>query len=264
MFNLTPIVKNLLIINLAMFVIPQFLMPNSASFIDFFGLRYFSSPSFFPTQFLTYSIIHASWSHLFSNMFGLAIFGPILEQTFGPKRFLVYYLVCSVGAGFIYSIVNFFEVYPFVEAAQVYLSKPSADAFAQLLSGFDQYTYQSYLVFIDQYARNSANPEFQNEAGKIVESLVSMRINTPMVGASGAIFGIMMGFGYLYPNLQMMLLFPPIPIKAKYMVGFYGIYALFSAVQKTPGDNVAHFAHLGGMVVGFLLIRYWKITTNYY
>jgi membrane associated rhomboid family serine protease len=264
MFNLTPIVKNLLIINVVMFLIPQFVMPNHSAFIEMFGLRYILSPEFFPTQILTYALIHASWSHLFSNMFGLLIFGPILEQTLGEKRFILFYLITALGAGLIYSAIHFFEVYPFINAAQDFLARPTAEGFAQFLSGYDQNVYQAYLVFVDDYARNSSNPQYQQEAEQIVNNLVTMRINSPMVGASGAIFGVIMGFGYLFPNMQMMLLFPPIPIKAKYMVGFYGIYALYSAVEKVPGDNVAHFAHLGGMLVGFLLIRYWKITTRYY
>jgi len=264
MFNLTPIVKNLLIINLVMFIIPQYVMPNPSSFVEMFGLKYILSPNFFPTQLLSYALIHANWSHLLSNMFGLIIFGPILEQTLGAKRFILFYVITALGAGLIYSAIHFFEVYPFIESAQVFLSRPSAEGFAQFLSGYDQNVYQAYLVFVDQYARNSADPQYQQEAEQIVNSLVAMRTNSPMVGASGAIFGVIMGFGYLFPNMQMMLLFPPIPVRAKYMVGFYGIYALYSAVEKVPGDNVAHFAHLGGMLVGFLLIRFWKIKSSYY
>ena len=228
-----------------------------------FGLKYFLSPGFFPTQLLTYALIHANFSHLFSNMFGLLAFGPMLEMTLGPKRFLLFYIVTALGAALIYSIIHFFEVYPFVDAAQLYQLRPSPENFANLLADFDQNTYQSYLVFIDEFARNSQNPAFSAEAEKIVDLLVSSRINSPMVGASGAIFGIILAFGYLYPNMQMMLLFPPIPVRAKYLVGFYGLFALYSAVQKAPGDNVAHFAHLGGMLVGFLLIRYWKVRSNY-
>jgi membrane associated rhomboid family serine protease len=264
MFNLTPIVKNLLFINVVMFLVPQLILPNHNSFVEYFGLRYIFSSSFFPTQLISYALIHANWSHLFSNMFGLLIFGPILEQTLGSKRFLLFYFITAVGAGIIYSIIHYLEVYPFIEAAQSYLQRPGADAFAQLLSNYDGTVYQAYLVFIDEFARNNNSIEFQEKSKEIVESLIFMRESTPMVGASGAVFGVMLGFGYLYPNLQMMLLFPPIPVRAKYLVGFYAIYALYSAVERVPGDNVAHYAHLGGMLVAFLLIRYWKISSNYY
>ena len=159
--------------------------------------------------------------------------------------------------------IHFLEVKPFVDAAQLFLSNPDPEALVTLLSQYDQANYQGLLGFIDAYARNPMQPQYESEAVGLVERLVDIRVNSPMVGASGAIFGIMIGFGYLYPNLQMMLLFPPIPIRAKYMVAFYGVYAMYSAVEKVPGDNVAHYAHLGGMLVGFLLIRYWRITSSF-
>lgn len=265
MFNLTPIVKNLLFINVALFVIPQFILPNSASFIQMFGLRYIFSPEFSPFQFVTYALIHSNSGigHLLSNMFGLIIFGPILEYTLGPKKFLIFYALTAIGAGLFYSIIHFFEVYPFVEAAQAFLLNPDPNDLAALFSKSGSPLNQTYLQFLDDYARNPKNPFYIAEAEKLVTFLMEQRMNGPMVGASGAIFGIMMGFGYLYPNLQMMLLFPPIPVRAKYLVGFYGIYALYSAVDKVPGDNVAHYAHVGGMLVGYLLIRYWRTTSIY-
>lgn len=264
MFNLTPIVKNLLIINVALFVIPQIFLSNHHLFIELFGLKYVFSENFSISQLASYAVIHASWGHLFSNMFGLIIFGPILEYTFGPKRFLIFYAVTAIGAGLIYSIIHLMEVMPFLDAARIFLENPDPEIFASLLADYDKSNYQALLVFIDQYARNANVPGYQSEAVQIVNRLTELRLNSPMVGASGAIFGIMLGFGYLYPNLQMMLLFPPIPVRAKYLVGFYAIYALYSAVEKVPGDNVAHYAHIGGMLVGYLLIRYWKIKPSYH
>jgi membrane associated rhomboid family serine protease len=264
MFFLSPVVKNLLIINLVMFLIPQVVLSNPNQFVEFFGLRYVLSPSFSPSQILSYSLVHASWSHLFSNMFGLFVFGPILETRLGTQKFLLFYFITAMGAGLIYSLIHFFEVYPFVLEAREYLQNPDPEKFAQLLSSHAKQTYQSNLVLIDEFARNPQNPFLQNSTQKLVQSLVTMREEIPMVGASGAVFGVMLGFGYLFPNLQMMLLFPPIPIKAKYLVGFYAIFALYSAIEKVPGDNVAHYAHLGGMVVGFLLLKYWKTTPGYY
>lgn len=122
MFNLTPIVKNLLFINVALYVIPQFILPNHGAFIQIFGLRYILSPEFSPFQFVTYALIHSDSGigHLLSNMFGLIIFGPILEYTLGPKRFLIFYALTAIGAGLIYSVIHFFEVYPFIEAAQAF------------------------------------------------------------------------------------------------------------------------------------------------
>lgn len=246
-----------------MFLFPQLILSNKEAFIELFGLRYFFSDAFSPTQLVTYALIHASWSHLFSNMFALIIFGPILEMTLGARRFLLFYFWTAVGAGLIYSVIHFFEVYPFIEVAKQFLASPNPDGFAEVLTKMGSITYQEYLVIVDDYARNPLDPQKQYMAIKIVENLVQARINTPMVGASGAVFGIMMGFGYLYPNLQLMLLFPPIPVRAKYLVGFYGVIALYSAIERVPGDNVAHFAHLGGMLVGYLLIKYWRISAVY-
>lgn len=265
MFNLTPIVKNLLIINVVMFLIPQLILSNSAAFIQIFGLRYILSPEFSPYQFLTYALIHSNsgWGHLFSNMLGLIVFGPILEYTLGARRFLFFYVACALGAGIIYSGIHFFEVYPVVQAGQQFLLDPNPEGFIDFLSKMGENSVQTYLQFVDEYSRNPQNAFYTKEAEALVSNMINQRMNIPMVGASGAIFGIMMGFGYLYPNLQMMLLFPPIPVKAKYVVGFYGILALYSSIERVPGDNVAHFAHLGGMVVGYLLIRYWKTTSIY-
>jgi membrane associated rhomboid family serine protease len=264
MFSFTPIVKNLLIINVIMFVIPQVFLSAHNQFIEFFGLRYFLSPAFFPTQFLSYALIHASWGHLFSNMFGLLVFGPLLENRLGSRKFLLFYVITAIGAGIIYGIIHFFEVYPFLSEARDFLGHPDPEDFARLLSGHFRMEYEANLVLIDQYARNPGNPLLENSAINLIETLINLRSEAPMVGASGAVFGVILGFGYLFPNLQMMLLFPPIPIRAKYLVGFYAIFALYSAVEKVPGDNVAHYAHLGGMVVGYLLLRYWKIRPGYY
>lgn len=246
-----------------MFAVPELFLTKNL-FIEFFGLRYILSPEFSITQLVTYSLVHASWGHLLSNMFGLAIFGPILEATLGARKFLIFYFVTAIGAGLIYSGIHYWEVKPFQDAAEAFLRSPNPDSFVQIFSGFSRTTYENNLAFIDQYSRNPDNEMLKDQAVKTINSILDMRVNTPMVGASGAIFGILMGFGYLYPNLQMILLFPPIPIRAKYLVGFYGISALYSAIQKVPGDNVAHFAHIGGMLVGFLLLRYWKTSSKYF
>jgi membrane associated rhomboid family serine protease len=247
-----------------MFVIPQFFLSNHSQFVEFFGLRYFLSSSFAPTQLLSYALIHASWGHLFSNMFGLLIFGPLLETRLGPKKFLLYYAITAIGAGLFYGIIHFFEVYPFVQEAQLFLNNPDPESFARLLSAHYQPIYQSNLVLVDEYARHPNNSFLVDSATKLIQNLVDLRVEAPMVGASGAVFGVILGFGYLFPNMQMMLLFPPIPVRAKYLVGFYAIFALYSAIEKVPGDNVAHFAHVGGMLVGFLLLRYWKTSPGLY
>ena len=259
MFNLTPIVKNLLIVNVLMFAVPALILQDHNLFVNLFGLKYLFASSFLPTQLLTYSLIHASWSHLFSNMLGLLVFGPILEMRLGPKRFVIFYFATAVGAGIIYSLIHLAEVYPFIQAANEFLASPNPDLFARVLAESPGLLSERTLAFVQDYGRNPANPLYIQEASGAVRDLISFRENSPMVGASGAVYGVMLGFGYLFPNLRMMLLFPPIPVQAKYLIAFYAVAALYYAVEKVPGDNVAHYAHLGGMLVGWIILRIWKM-----
>ena len=259
MFQLSPVVKVLLIINTLMFLI-SVLLPVKGIFIDLFGLRYLFSDKFVPTQLLTYSVVHADFSHLFSNMLGLLVFGPILEMRLGPKHFLFFYFATALGAGVIYSLIHLAEVYPFVSIAREFLASPDPDLFARVMAEGKGLIPHGAIDFVEEYSRQPDNQEYRAAALKAVGDLVFLRENAPMVGASGAVYGVMLGFGYLFPNLRMMLLFPPIPVQAKYLVGFYAVAALFYAVEKVPGDNVAHYAHLGGMLVGWLILRFWKLT----
>lgn len=249
----------LLIINVLIFVLSGILL-SKGLMIELFGLRYILSDKFIPTQLLTYSVIHADFSHLLSNMLGLLVFGPILEMRLGPKHFLFFYFGTALGAGLIYSLIHMAEVYPFVSIAHQFLSNPDPDLFARVMAEGKGLIPHGAIGFVEEYSRHPGNPEYRAAAVKAVEDLVFLRENAPMVGASGAVYGVMLGFAYLFPNLRMMLLFPPIPVQAKYLVGFYAIAALFYAVEKVPGDNVAHYAHLGGMLVGWLILRFWKLS----
>ncbi len=258
MFQLSPVVKMLLIINVLIFVLSG-LMLHEGLLIDLLGLRYLFSERFVPTQLLSYSVVHADFSHLLSNMLGLLVFGPILEMRLGSKRFLFFYFGTALGAGLIYSMVHFAEVYPFVSLARDFLARPDPDLFVKVLAEGRGLVPQTALEFVDAYSRHPENEAYRQAAENATRDLIYLRENAPMVGASGAVYGVMLGFGYLFPNLRMMLLFPPIPVQAKYLIGFYAVAALFYAVKKVPGDNVAHYAHLGGMLVGWLILRLWKI-----
>jgi membrane associated rhomboid family serine protease len=257
MFNLTPIVKNILIINVLLFAVPA-VAGFADVMIDFFGLRYPFAPSFSVYQIVTHMFIHGGFSHLLYNMFGLIVFGPMLETVWGSKRFLIFYMVCGLGASALYSGIHFVEIYSAQTAREVFITEPTAENYAGFLeSNFPEY-YSSQINFIEYFAKNNTNESIITEATKSVNTLMMRKINSPMVGASGAIFGILMAFGLLFPNTELMLLFPPIPVKAKYIVGFYGLTALFGALHKTPGDNVAHYAHLGGMLFALFFVLYWK------
>lgn len=258
MFQLSPVVKILLLVNVLIFILSGF-WPGHSFLIEAFGIRYVLASSFIPTQLITYSLIHADFSHLLSNMLGLLVFGPILEMRLGPGRFLFFYFATAFGAGLIYSAIHFAEVYPFINLAKEFLAMPDPDLFVKVLAEGKGLIPPGALSFVEEYSRHPENIEYREAAVGAVRDLVSLRENAPMVGASGAVYGVMLGFGYLFPNLRMMLLFPPIPVQARYLVGFYAVAALFYAVKRVPGDNVAHYAHLGGMLVGWLILRFWKL-----
>jgi membrane associated rhomboid family serine protease len=210
--GLPPVVKNIIIINVVMllaYYIAAYVL--QIDLIEILGLYFPKSEHFKPIQILTHMFMHANLWHLFFNMYALFIFGQVLEKVWGPKRFLIYYLVCGIGAVIVHESVIAFE-------------------YSNLVNN----------GYLDQ-----------------VQDL----LNTPTVGASGAIFGVLLAFGVLFPNTELMIIFPPIPIKAKYFVMIYGAIELYLAFSQ-PGSNIAHAAHLGGMLFGYLLIRYWRKTTN--
>jgi membrane associated rhomboid family serine protease len=166
------------------------------------------------------------------------MFGRVLESVWGPKRFFIYYFATGLGAAALHTFVNFIEF-------QYIASKLSPETVQMVMNNGAEILSQGQ--------------NYVDSPGKL-----NLLLNTPTVGASGAVFGILLGFGMLFPNTQLMLLFPPIPIKAKYFVMGYGAIELFSGITGM-GANIAHFAHLGGMLFGFILIKYWnKNTRNFY
>ncbi|MFN6944575.1 MAG: rhomboid family intramembrane serine protease [Cytophagaceae bacterium] len=257
--NLTPIVKNLLLINIGVFVVVSMLL-GLESAVDTFGLRYINSREFQPWQFITHMFMHGGWPHLFSNMIGLFFFGPMLERAFGPQKFLIYYFVCGLGAAFIYMGFVWYELRELNNAVELYLLNPDPASFSSFMNEYGRGIIRRDVLFniLDDFRENPDNPMIIRQTKEMATAIYNHRIDIPMVGASGAIFGILMGFALLFPNTELFLLFFPFPIKAKYMVLFYGLYTLYAGIQRTPGDNVAHFAHLGGMIFAFILIRYWR------
>lgn len=256
--RITPIVRNLLIINVGLFVLSS-LMNIDINAIG--SLRNVLSESFMPYQYFTYMFLHGGTLHLLSNMFALFMFGPLLEQFWGPKRFLIFYLVTGLGAGMLYSGIEYYETKSFSNAVERYIVEPSPGEFKHILekkAGIPVKKSGELNSFIYEYNENADDESYINESTEVLQSLLTSKINSRMVGASGAIFGILLAFGMLFPNTVLMLLFPPIPIKAKYFVAIYGIFELYSGIQRNPGDNVAHFAHLSGMLVAFILIKIWN------
>ncbi|NJN77916.1 MAG: rhomboid family intramembrane serine protease [Saprospiraceae bacterium] len=222
--NLTDVVKNLLIINIVMYLGSGPLMGMFGGSWEDLVLNYFPKdyalqngiPYYFqPYQIVTHMFMHANTMHLFFNMFALFMFGPILEMTWGPKRFLTYYFFTAFGALLLHTLVSYFVVsYSGVEVVEG-------------ISKFDM-----------------------------------IRIQMPgVLGASGAVFGLLLGYGIYYPNNVIQLLIPPIPLKAKYFVMIYAALELFLGVSGT-NTGVAHFAHLGGALFGLIMIWYWRRGKN--
>ena len=256
MFQLTPAAKNILIINGIIFILSDFVGLRSY-IIESFGMRYFHSENFQPYQILTYMWVHGGFGHLFSNMFSVLIFAPILERVWGSKKFLIYYLATGIGAGVLYSGINYYENYSFEVKVKSYEQNPSPESFRKLVLNNSSEYYSQLYDFIDSYEQNPSNSN-DNLSIAYANDLLKVKSDVPMVGASGAVFGILLAFAMLFPNMELMLLFFPIPVKAKYLVLVYGIYELWSEINRMPGDNVAHFAHLGGMLIGYLILKYWK------
>ncbi len=252
MFALTPVVRALLIINILVFVV------TNQAVIEQFGLHSFLSDRFNPVQLLTHMFLHGGFGHIFSNMLGLVVFGPRLEQLWGPRRFTFFYFFCGIGAALLFSGVNYYEMRDLYDAVRAYRADPTPDGFIGFFTQHAGSLYDQVAGFIDQYEAQPANERYVNGSLRIVNRYYVDQVDQPMVGASGAIFGVIMGFGLLFPNTELFLLFPPIPIKAKYLVFFYGAYELYSGIYQSQADNVAHFAHIGGMLFAFILIKIWN------
>lgn len=237
--SMPPVVKNLLILNGMGFLLALSLGSDQWGFIlnRTLGVYYFGSPRFEPYQIISYMFMHGNFMHIFFNMFALWMFGTSIERAIGSKRFLIYYLVTGIGALALHEGVLHYE----------YL-----EVTANMSSGDIQYVIENGQRILE------SGKNFTNSA----QAELNFLLNVPTVGASGAVFGILLAFGMLFPNVELMLIFLPIPIKAKYFVIFYGAAELFSAVANRPGDNVAHFAHLGGMLFGWILLKYWKSNSN--
>jgi membrane associated rhomboid family serine protease len=269
-FDITPTVKRLLIANFALYGLC--LLAAFSYHIDlnaYLGLHSFFSKEFHVYQFVSYMFMHAYVQngqiyifHIFSNMFALFMFGPMLERYWGPKRFLFFYMFTGIGAGLSYWAVNAYEVYHLKLAVMAYLENPSPDHFVQFLSHFNDQLYKSNIAFIEHFSEHPHDAMLIQETTKLANDIYNQSANFSMVGASGSVFGILMGFALLFPNTELMLLFPPIPIKAKYMVGFYILWELYAQLQQAPDDNIAHFAHLAGAAFAFILVRYWNKQRN--
>jgi membrane associated rhomboid family serine protease len=248
--GLPTVVKNLLIIN-GLFFLFTLLHPLGLSRFELGNLldmHYFRSPLFKPWQLITYMFMHSDQSsgngwylHIVMNMFGLYMFGPRLEYHWGSKRFLNYYMLCGVGAAVIYMGWLWFG---------------ASDA----LAGITAQNFAMVKKTVIEGAEQGVDYTISDPASQGVYDL----FRTSMRGASGAIFGLLLAFGMVFPNVELMMLFVPFPIKAKWFVVGYAALELYRGLERAPGDNTAHFAHLGGMVVGLVLVLIWERNNTFF
>jgi len=223
--SLPTITKNILIINILLYASTWLLKAKGLDLTNILGLHYPTAPDFRPYQFITYMFMHGSIMHIFFNMYAVFMFGAILENVWGPKRFLFYYIFTGLGAAVIQLLVYYFQL------------MPDMNRINEVLDQVKDFSVRHQIT---------ANRDAQ------LNQLI-------VIGASGSLFGLLIAFGMLFPNSELMLMFIPIPIKAKYFVAGYGLIELFSGLSNNPLDDVAHFAHLGGMLFGFILLMIWRV-----
>ena len=232
MNNIPTVTKNLLAINVLMFLALLVAEKQGVDLNSVLGLHLFASEGFQPYQLVTYMFMHASVTHLFFNMFALYMFGRTLEYMWGAKRFLVYYLVAGIGAALVQEAIGMVRYYEALDGMS------PLDVELVLSRGFDAL----------REGKNFVNPQLAH---------LNVVLNSTTVGASGAIYAILLGFGMLFPEERMFVFPIPFPIKAKYFVMGYVVIELYLGVSGSA-DGVAHFAHLGGMLFGFILILFWR------
>ncbi len=231
--NKLPVVtKNLLAINVIMFLATLVAEKQGIDLSNILGLHFFESSEFYPFQLVTYMFMHSGVGHLFFNMFALYMFGRTLEYIWGPKRFLTYYIVAGIGAGIIQEVVGAVRCYPMINALDPQALEIVMNEGASIL----------------RQGMNYRNPEMAE---------LNIALNSLTVGASGAIYAILLGFGMLFPNERMYIFPLPFPIKAKFFVIGYALIELYMGTVGVA-DSIAHFAHLGGMLFGFILILFWR------
>lgn len=239
MMNITPVVKQLLIINIIFFIGSQ-IVPLAESY---FALYYFENPMFKFWQPLTHMFMHGGIAHIFFNMFALYSFGSALEHFWGGNKFLFFYISCGLGAALLHSFINYLEF---------------RNELSYLLdSGFKK---DDVLSLLNQ---NMFDRRWLDIIGQDGVDVLSISYHTPAVGASGAVYGLLVAFAFMFPNAELALMFIPIPIKAKYFVPGILAIDLFlgfkgSSIFGAGSTGIAHFAHIGGALTGFIMMWYWK------
>lgn len=241
--NIPQVTKNILILNIIMFFATLFFENQGVDLNSLLGAHYINSPLFQPFQIVTHFFMHGGFMHIFFNMWLLVMLGGYLERLWGPKRFFIFYIASAIGAFALYNAMGVYEI-----------MKLKNELISQGVSWVDfEYHIKNNLVETELYSNMDAYKQLY------------IKCATPMVGASGGVFGIMAAFAILFPNTEFLIYFT-FPIKAKFLVGGYFLLELYLSFQDIKGDNVAHLAHVGGAIVGGIIVLFWRKTDrqNFY
>ena len=239
-----PVTKMLLIINVALFLATMGMQQFGIDLGVVLGAFFPGSPNFQFYQVITHMFMHGGFAHILFNMIALWSFGSAIETTLGTKKYAIFYFACGIGAFILFNLVNYWQVDSLINSLV-----PQGTDIQELF-------HISKLKMDGSFVYDVQNVKFRGNQEE-VQSLFGHLI-TPMVGASGAIYGLLVAFAMLYPDAKIAIIFFPVPVKAKYMMGFMILVELYLGTQNFSGDNVAHFAHLGGALIAFFMIRHWK------
>ena len=266
-FQILPlIIKNLIIINVLVFITQQTVENSSNPDLmnDLFALHTWQSPLFKPWQFVTHLFMHGNFPHILSNMFALWMFGSVLENLWGPKRFLTFYIICGLGAALLHMIVLYFETNSLLQEFNTLKGNFTFGNFENFFGKHhigNYYSSSTITNIVNGWSNNPGDPAAAQNAYALINNFINAQLNEPTLGASGAIFGCLAAFGYLFPNTYIYIYFF-LPLKAKWFVLIYAGLELTMALNNSAGDNVAHFAHLGGAIFGLALVYFWNKTNR--
>ena len=257
MNDISQVTKKILIINVCVFVVYNVL---NIDLVSKFGMYNVTSQNFHVYQLITHLFVHANVGHLFSNMLTLLSFGPALEYKLSSKRFVIFYLITGVCASIFYLIVSYIMQYRTHAEYMHYFMNPDPKFFDNYLKQFPN-LYNNYYGFIYDFLHDSNNIALIEKSKSIIAQLYTIK-DVPIIGASGAVFGVLTAFAMLYKEARVSFLLLPIPFPAKYFVIFYGLYEFFSGINGSIFDNIAHFAHVGGIMVAYILVKLWYKDKN--
>ena len=238
--NIPPITKNLLLLNIMFFIVSVVLAQNGTDISRMLGAHYFNSFLFEPYQIVTHMFMHSitDFFHILFNMLLLVMFGAHLERIWGGKRYFIFYVACGLGAIVLYNSIGMWQIHELKTAI--------------VKDGYDIRILNNMLREGD-FDKIIIHSDISQS---LLQRYIDLSFST-LVGASGAIFGLLAGFAVLFPNTQLMLIFPPIPVKAKYLIGGYLAFEIYNSIYQS-GDQIAHLAHVGGAIVGVIIILIWR------